>query len=455
MADGRAPVPLARLISGGMLFEWHDAVAVVQQLIEQLIPDASQVVGGIPGPDRIWLDADGRLRAQLEQGDAAGGMLGLGRLLSQLLTERNPPPGLRLVVMQAASNATTMSLAEFTSELGRWERPNRQHKLVTLYERARQRDANLTGREPARPPVQHHVPPEPEKPQPKNVGRKLSVRLPATSVVLVAVGSASLAAIAAFLIIRNAGTGAGTQEVAPVEPEAVVEAEPPAPAAGSDLLLTPQPLIDPATIKRGAPIRGDILLPARSVARGANPQPPAAASDSAPLAASRVFRRAEDEFRRAQALYDRRQYARAVDAFSQVLKLLEGEESTDASELRWTVTEFANLSRAFASQSEAAASRIYTSRDQGVIEPVARGPFLPPPPPPGMPESDMAVLDVLIDARGMVESAHLASPRNQFRARWFVSAAKAWRFQPATKDGQPVKYLKRVLIAESDPSIPQ
>ncbi len=168
-----------------------------------------------------------------------------------------------------------------------------------------------------------------------------------------------------------------------------------------------------------------------------------------------MFRRAEDEFRRAQALYDRRQYARAVDAFSQVLKLLEGEESTDASELRWTVTEFANLSRAFASQSEAAASRIYTSRDQGVIEPVARGPFLPPPPPPGMPESDMAVLDVLIDARGMVESAHLASPRNQFRARWFVSAAKAWRFQPATKDGQPVKYLKRVLIAESDPSIPQ
>jgi hypothetical protein len=455
MAEGPSPIPLARLISGDMLFEWHDAVAVVQQLIEHLIPDLSQVEDGIPGPDRIWLDAGGGLRAQLEKDGVAGGMLGLGRLLSQLLTDRNPPPGLRLVVMQAASNAATMSLVEFTSELGRWERPNRQQKLITLYERARQRDANLKGTEPAHAPVPPQVPPALEKPQPENAVRKLPLRLPVPRIVFVAAVSAGLAAVVALLLIRNGGTGGGTEEIASVEPEPVVEVEPAAPAVTADRLLTPQPLIDPATIKRGAPIRGDILLPARSLARGASPRLPAADSGSALRAASPAFRRAEDEFRRAQALYDGRQYARAVDAFSRVLELLKGEESTDASDLRWTVTEFANLSRAFVTQSEAAASRIYTNRDQGVIEPVARGPFLPPPPPPGMPESDMAVLDVLIDARGVVESAHLASPRNQFRARWFVAAAKAWRFQPATKDGQPVKYLKRVFIAESDPSIPQ
>jgi len=36
-----------------------------------------------------------------------------------------------------------------------------------------------------------------------------------------------------------------------------------------------------------------------------------------------------------------------------------------------------------------------------------------------------------------------------------VAVAKAWQFRPASKDGQPVKFLERVLITTFTPTDPQ
>jgi hypothetical protein len=53
-----------------------------------------------------------------------------------------------------------------------------------------------------------------------------------------------------------------------------------------------------------------------------------------------------------------------------------------------------------------------------------------------------------------VESAHLIGADEHFRDRWLTSAAKSWLFQPATRDGQPVKFLKRLVFAGGGTSGP-
>jgi hypothetical protein len=55
-------------------------------------------------------------------------------------------------------------------------------------------------------------------------------------------------------------------------------------------------------------------------------------------------------------------------------------------------------------------------------------------------------LEILIDNQGAVESVRLRNPQNRYRDKWWLPAAKTWRFHPALKDGQPVKFLKRIVI---------
>ena len=64
-------------------------------------------------------------------------------------------------------------------------------------------------------------------------------------------------------------------------------------------------------------------------------------------------------------------------------------------------------------------------------------------------------LMLVVDGQGVVESVRLQSPSNRYHDRFWVSAAKTWRFTPAMKDGQPVKFLKRIVITDPPPSDPQ
>jgi hypothetical protein len=98
---------------------------------------------------------------------------------------------------------------------------------------------------------------------------------------------------------------------------------------------------------------------------------------------------------------------------------------------------------------------VFTSDDDGVSEPVLIRPYLPPVARGGTPSEVLGVLDVLVDAHGAVETVHLRSPSNRYRERWWVFAAKQWVFQPALKNGQPVRFLKRIPLTDLNMLEPQ
>jgi len=67
----------------------------------------------------------------------------------------------------------------------------------------------------------------------------------------------------------------------------------------------------------------------------------------------------------------------------------------------------------------------------------------------------LGVLELVVDERGAVESVHLNSPANRYRERWWVFAAKQWQFQPASKNGKAVRFLKRILLTDLNVLEPQ
>jgi hypothetical protein len=49
-------------------------------------------------------------------------------------------------------------------------------------------------------------------------------------------------------------------------------------------------------------------------------------------------------------------------------------------------------------------------------------------------------LEMVIGRDGVVEVIRLHTPLNRFHERMIVSAAKAWRYEPATRRGLPVRF---------------
>jgi hypothetical protein len=89
---------------------------------------------------------------------------------------------------------------------------------------------------------------------------------------------------------------------------------------------------------------------------------------------------------------------------------------------------------------------IYTSADAGIVPPRALSRQFPLNPPAGVAADRVGVLELVVGKQGDVELVRLHTPLNRYHERMVVSAAKAWRYRPARKDGVPVRYRLAVTV---------
>src|SRR5579864_541127 len=91
------------------------------------------------------------------------------------------------------------------------------------------------------------------------------------------------------------------------------------------------------------------------------------------------------------------------------------------------------------------APRVYLSSDPGIVQPITIRQELP-----AFPGTVMlakkGVIELIIDENGSVESAVMRVPVSAAYDALALTAAKTWRYRPATLDGKPVRFRKSVQI---------
>jgi TonB family protein len=173
----------------------------------------------------------------------------------------------------------------------------------------------------------------------------------------------------------------------------------------------------------------------------------------------------------AKAAFDKKDYAVAVKGFSQVIANLNDPDietvaaQPPLSDLKMLASGFHDLAAkaiapppppapvapapAPAPAPEAVVekvARVYSPSDGDVVPPITIRQAVPPYPGRVLLGGSL-IMDVVIDATGAVESAVMVSPPNPAYDRLALGAAKTWAYQPATLDGKPVKYRKRIQIS--------
>src|SRR5690348_4298089 len=95
---------MAQLDTNSAMTDCDHAVAIVRQLLDQLTPQAGDVPpGGIPDLGGLSLYPNGVLRIEVDPANSTSPVVALGVLLHRLLTNRDQPGALRLLVLQASA----------------------------------------------------------------------------------------------------------------------------------------------------------------------------------------------------------------------------------------------------------------------------------------------------------------------------------------------------------------
>jgi hypothetical protein len=178
----------------------------------------------------------------------------------------------------------------------------------------------------------------------------------------------------------------------------------------------------------------------------------------------------QQQYRDAKAAYDRQDHAAAASAFAQVLEGLRDPEIAHAaaqpplSDLKTLALGFHDLSvkasapppplpapapivvtAAPAAPPTRDYRRTYTVDDEGVVLPTPVKQSFPRFAG-KVPNAATGVIDILINAMGVVESATLRVRVDPRYDNQLVAAAQRWQYKPATVEGVPVKFLKSVQV---------
>ena len=378
--------------------EWFESVAFIQAVCKQII-EAGREPDGFPAAADLLLLHDGSVTiTRIASGEDAAHAA--ARMIADLGSGAFPVQ-LRLALSQATAGGTgSTTLSAFSESLAFFERPNRQDTLQQLYRRA--------ALAPGKPQTQTAVaaPPRPqEMPATPSQASKKKKNTPTSRlvvpVVVVAVASTSLLVL---------GVRAGDTRIRG--------------AIGSVQESVREKLGLPSSSAPSEPA-GKPETPAQSVGRGTQT-----------ARRSRV----QDSTRRPPAA------------------ITSGTSSLPAS----TVPMFSRLELAPLSRSASGGlaaigvldyevvevepeGKVYSAIDSAVTPPRPVYPQLPTPV--KSIGDDAAVVELLIGTDGLVEHVKMRTAPRTIHDIMLLSAAKAWRFDPAKIDGSPVRFLYRVAIA--------
>jgi TonB family protein len=168
----------------------------------------------------------------------------------------------------------------------------------------------------------------------------------------------------------------------------------------------------------------------------------------------------------AKAVFDRKDYTQAADAFRSVIRLLDDPDMGGRlGDLKTLAKGFLDLSAAASAPPPAPPepkretppppppkprpdpNRIYGSDDAEVTAPVVVRQDMPRMPPMVTAQArSRGVLEVVVDAKGRVVSAAIRESVHPIYDNLVLTAARDWKYEPATVDGKPVKYRKLIQI---------
>jgi len=389
-------VRLDELLARQVDVQWFEGVAIVQAICRHLL--ARGVSNGeFPVATQIGIGADGAVRVLGTASTKA--VPAAAHLLAGLLSD-DVPVRLRLVVSQATGEASTIqNLREFSEALGYFERPDGELIVRNLVQRAMLAAPRKQADEPGSEQVHPHQKPETAAVKPARV-KKATLRLTAMAVVAI------LASLAWFASRqgRVSAAFAGITDVFAGGPEAGLN----------------EPLENSASPKEtGAQGATRPHQSHSSVTATSHSQPDEAQKESPGAPAARV---------------------RSLVPI--VTSARSGVPSSGVS----GVPEAAQTYVIFASEPGVNASNlIYSKADSAVTPPRQVYPALP-----AEPRADLkralTVVDLVIAPDGLVERVHLRTAPRDIHEFMLLSAAKAWRFQPALLDGRPVRFLHSVAL---------
>jgi hypothetical protein len=152
---------------------------------------------------------------------------------------------------------------------------------------------------------------------------------------------------------------------------------------------------------------------------------------------------AQRHYEEARTAFNAGDFNRAISEGETASALLNDDDlGAVPGDLRTAATDVVALASAARASLE---ERIYTIADPDVTPPTPLGRQLPATRPPAI-SSPTGRLEILVSRAGRVETVKLYTPSNGYHDRMIVSAAKAWHYKPALKNGKPVRFNLVLLI---------
>lgn len=433
-------VSVADLLAKAVPLQWFEAVAISQSLCAKLCES-----GDYAGPvqidaENVFIDEAGSVGVlALRTATGPSAREGVADLLRATLPEKGVPTPIRLLVSQAS---VSDSLAEWLKTLEYYERPDRPGLVQAVYRRAEETPEPVVETAVQRPaavaPVPAVAPPVvavATLPVPVHGERPWGALIPSAAHVLVACGVLVViaAAVAAGWWIRaQPSREPVTQLALGAAPDAIlataVSDESVAQPPGDWIRLEPEP---PPKVRPSSREARRPTAPIRRPTPEVSSQLTDAGSAEAPVQLPLV--RSQPE-------------AIAQSAPPQVPDLAPlMPASVDARVVPLP------RARAWArARSSSGASIVYSQADADVVPPLAIYPRFPSARPPGVGEDDLAEFEVVISEMGTVEAVRArsvpATMAEAMRMTMNLSAAKAWRFSPGMKDGEPVRYRQVIWV---------